>query len=286
VSTAGVLGSLRPAEQVARFVRTPKRATLLGLLGLAAVTAPVAGTGRAWRTLAVATLAAVLADLALGRLRGWGWIVPDGAALSGMITGMVLSPSVSSWVAAGAAALAIGSKHVLRIRRGHVFNPAAFALVVAALAGWGGQSWWGATAGSHPLSLALLVATGLLVADRVNRFHMVGVFLGAWYGLLTFVALWVDPRPVVEAYRAPFVNAALFFAFFMLDDPPTSAGPRREQARYGAIVAAAASGCSLAPGRWRSCLLACWSATSGWRCGGPAAPLGSRASDIRHDGLS
>jgi len=69
-------------------------------------------------------------------------------------------------------------------------------------------------------------------------------------------------------------------------DPPTSAGPRREQARYGAIVAVVTFGCSLAPGRWRSCMLACWSATSGWRCGGPAAPLGSRAGDILHDSLS
>jgi len=82
------------------------------------------------------------------------------------------------------------------------------------------------------------------------------------------------------------VNAALFFAFFMLDDPPTSAGPRREQARDGAIVAAVTFGRSLAPGHWRSCLLASWSATSRWRRGGPAAPLGSRAGDIRHDSLS
>jgi Na+-transporting NADH:ubiquinone oxidoreductase subunit NqrB len=242
VSTASVAKSLPSPEQVARFVRTPKGATLLVLLGLAAIAAPVAGTGRAWRTLVSATLAAVLADLALSRLRGWGWIVPQGAAISGLITGMILSPSVSLWVAAGAAAVAIASKHALRIRRGHVFNPAAVALVVAALAGWGGQSWWGTTARSQPVSLALLVVTGLVVADRVNRFHMVGVFLGAYFGLLTFVAMWVDPRLVAEAYRAPFVNAALFFTFFMLDDPPTSAGRRRDQARYGAIVAAASFG--------------------------------------------
>lgn len=240
--SASVAEQPRRRVRMARFVRTPKGATLLALLSLAAITAPAAGTGRALRILASATLAAVLVDLALGRLRGWGWVVPDGAAISGMITGMVLSPSVSLWAAAGVGALAIGSKHALRIRRGHVFNPAAFALVVAALAGWGGQSWWGATARSQPIILALLVVTGLLVADRVNRFQMVGVFLGTYYGLLTFVAIWVDPRLVAEAYRAPFVNAALFFAFFMLDDPPTSAGPRREQARYGAIVAATSFG--------------------------------------------
>ncbi len=49
--------------------------------------------------------------------------------------------------------------------------------------------------------LVLLVACGMLVADRVNRFPMVGAFLGTHFGVLTFIALWVDPDLVREAYR-------------------------------------------------------------------------------------
>lgn len=64
---------------------------------------------------------------------------------------------------------------------------------------------------------------------------------------------WAATRPeVIEPARgsshrpAQLRLAPLFFAFFMLDDPPTSAGPRRQQARYGAIVGAASFG--LLPG--------------------------------------
>ena len=35
----------------------------------------------------------------------------------------------------------------------------------------------------------------------------------------------------------PFVNAALFLAFFMLTDPPTSPGKRNDQVWFGGLVA-------------------------------------------------
>jgi hypothetical protein len=42
---------------------------------------------------------------------------------------------------------------------------------------------------------------------------------------------------VAELYRAPDLHAALFFAFFMVTDPPTSSPKHREQLVYGVIVA-------------------------------------------------
>jgi Na+-translocating ferredoxin:NAD+ oxidoreductase RnfD subunit len=226
-------------ERLMRLVRTPKGTLVLVLLLLAGVTAPGAGSSSAWRAVGLAGTTAVALDVLLARLRGWGWVLPDGALISGLLVGMVLSPAGAWWIPAATSALAIAGKHALRIRRGHVFNPTALALALAALLRLGGQSWWGAIARPQWLVVALLVATGLLVADRVNRFPMVGAFLGTYFGLLAFVALWIDPRLVREAYRVPFVNAALFFAFFMLDDPPTSPGRPTAQKRYGSIVAAA-----------------------------------------------
>jgi len=234
-------------EWLGRLVRTPKGTLLLVLLLLAAITAPAAGSGSAWRALGIAAAVAVALDLLLARLRGWGWVLPDGALISGLLVGMVLSPDVAWWIPAAMSALAIAAKHALRIRRGHVFNPAALALALAALLQLGLQSWWGALARPQWLVVALLVATGLLVADRVNRFAMVGAFLGTYFGLLAFVALWIDPDLVREAYRPPFVNAALFFAFFMLDDPPTSPGRPTAQKRYGSIVAVASVAAFLLP---------------------------------------
>ncbi len=120
-------------ERLLRLVRTPKGTLLQALLVLAAVTAPTASSGRAWRALGIAAAAAVVLDPLLARLRGWGWVLPDGALLSGLLVAMVLSPLVAWWIPAVTSALAIAGKHALRIRRGHVFNPAALALALAAL---------------------------------------------------------------------------------------------------------------------------------------------------------
>ena len=45
---------------------------------------------------------------------------------------------------------------------------------------------------------------------------------------------------LAQFYRDPFVGAALFFAFFMLTDPPTSPIRPRDQLIFGAGVAALA----------------------------------------------
>ena len=46
-----------------------------------------------------------------------------------------------------------------------------------------------------------------------------------------------DPRSVAEIYRAPDLHASLFFAFFILTDPPTSPTRYAHQIICGALVA-------------------------------------------------
>ena len=48
-----------------------------------------------------------------------------------------------------------------------------------------------------------------------------------------------DPRRVAEIYRAPDLHASLFFAFFILTDPPTSPVKYRDQVFCGVLVAVA-----------------------------------------------
>jgi Na+-translocating ferredoxin:NAD+ oxidoreductase RnfD subunit len=59
--------------------------------------------------------------------------------------------------------------------------------------------------------------------------------------LFTLAAFVGDPAHVAELFRVPNVNAALFFAGFMLTDPPTSPVRYRDQVVYGGIVAAASA---------------------------------------------
>src|SRR5690606_1818889 len=63
--------------------------------------------------------------------------------------------------------------------------------------------------------------------------------LGSYFLLFTMMAYAGEPRLVAEIFRSPDVNAVLFFAFFILTDPPTSPAEYREQVACGILVAVA-----------------------------------------------
>ncbi|MEO5818814.1 MAG: RnfABCDGE type electron transport complex subunit D [Gemmatimonadaceae bacterium] len=219
-----------------RFFRTPKGLLIL-VLGVL-VAAAAAGTGIALVTPGVvaAIATAMLIDAPLIRWRRRRWHLPDGALLSGLIVAMILSPHQPWYVAAVTSAVAVLSKYPLRVRTANIFNPAAFALVATFYVFHTGQSWWGALPELSPFALALLIATGAFITHRVNKVPVVLAFLGSYYTLVTLTAFVGDPAHVAELYRAPDLHAALFFAFFMVTDPPTSPPRHGDQWLYGAIV--------------------------------------------------
>jgi Na+-translocating ferredoxin:NAD+ oxidoreductase RnfD subunit len=118
-----------------------------------------------------------------------------------------------------------------------VFNPAALALVITFYMFDTGQSWWGALPEITPLALVVLFASGIFIADRVNKVPLVLIFLGTYYLLFTLAAFLGDPGKVAEIFRTPDLHAVLFFAFFILTDPPTSPVKYPDQLVCGAIVA-------------------------------------------------
>lgn len=226
-----------------RLIRTPKILLLVVLVVLIAATAPGAagGVGRAWLTVAVAASAAAVAELAVTAVTRRPLRFPDGALGTGMILGMILDPELSLLIPATVAAGAIVVKHTLRIRRRNVLNPAAVGLVVLGFAGIKAQSWWGMAAAPGYVIIPLITVAGAAVANRVNRLPMAGAFLIGYYTVLGIVALSGVSAQVAEAYHAPFVNTAIFAAFIMVTDPPTSPGRRREQYTYALICAMASA---------------------------------------------
>lgn len=228
-------------KPVVRFVRTPK-GLLLGILPIMiAITAPGAagGTGRAWLAVGVAAATAAAVDMISTAIRGRGLLLPDGALLTGLIVGMILDPSLPLWQIAAVSAGAILTKHLIRVRRGHIFNPAAAALVAAGLIGVKTQSWWGASSAPWYVIVPVLIVTGLFITDRVNRLPMVGAFLITYYGAAIIGVFAGLADRLSESYQSPFVNAALFAALVMLNDPPTSPAKRTDQVRYGMVCAIA-----------------------------------------------
>ena len=102
------------------------------------------------------------------------------------------------------------------------------------------QSWWGAM-GELPLpAIVLLIGTGIFIADRVNKIPLVQAFLGVYFLLFTVSAYLGEPGQVAAMFRAPNLHAVLYFAFFILTDPPTSPVKHRDQVVCGVIAALSA----------------------------------------------
>ena len=220
-----------------RFLRTPKGLLLIIFVGLLAVAALKLDASVVIANVTIAAVTAAVIDLALSYARSRKWILPDGAVLTGMIVAFVLTPQESWFVLIVVVSTAILSKHALRTHWSNILNPAAFALVVAAIAFKTGQDWWGALPALGLPGAVVLLVTGVFIADRINKLPMILAFFGAYFALLT-VASFSDSTAVAETFRTPDLQAALFFAFFMLDDPPTSPVRHEDQIVFGMIVAA------------------------------------------------
>jgi Na+-translocating ferredoxin:NAD+ oxidoreductase RnfD subunit len=223
----------------AKFLRTPKGILLLILTLLLVLAAPFQGTAQLLPNVLGAVVAAAALDVGIVRARQKRWEFPDGAILTGLIVAFVLRAQGPLAVAVAASLVAIGSKHLLRTVSSNVFNPAALGLVFVGLLFAAGQSWWGALPNLGLAGLAILCVTGLFVADRINKLPLVSVFLGVYLLLFTLAGFLGEASGVAEVFRTPDLQAVLFFAFFMLDDPPTVPVRYEDQVTFAIIVAVA-----------------------------------------------
>lgn len=220
-----------------RFFKSPKGILTLILSALILLASPHEGWQRVMPQVFAAMAAAGVVDVLILRYRHARWEFPSGAILTAMIVTMVLSPFGPWWVPAVTSAVAVATKYVVRHRAANIFNPAALGLVLAYYAFGSGESWWGALPEMPLWGVAILVAVGVFMADRVNKLPAVVAFLGAYYGLFTLMAFVGDPQPVAEIFRSPDLQAALYFAFFMLTDPPTAPTRYQDQVIFAALVA-------------------------------------------------
>jgi Na+-transporting NADH:ubiquinone oxidoreductase subunit NqrB len=134
-----------------------------------------------------------------------------------------------------AAAIAIGSKFLIRVRGKHVFNPANVALVSLMLLSdnaWVSSGQWGSAA----IGAFGLACLGFLVLTRAKRAETTIAFLFFYGALLFGRALWLgDPMsiPVHQLQN----GALLIFAFFMISDPKTTPNAALGRIAFAAIVA-------------------------------------------------
>jgi len=190
-------------------------AALGGALGAQWLGSRITGLRFEWRSAAITALSLTLL------LRTMGWEL-----------------------AALAAALAAGSKFVLRIGGRHIWNPAALAIVLVTSlipGAWISTGQWGVGGW-----IAVFIAgAGLAVTRRAGRAEVPFLFLGFWAALSLGRALWLGD-PIAIPLHQMSSGALLVFAFFMISDPMTQ--PWHRGARVFWLGAVAVLGFTLQHG--------------------------------------
>jgi len=219
----------------ARASLTPKIYVLFVLLIMAAI----AGTNsdpKGILNTGVAMLTAFLFDGIIFMLQSRKKLFSDGGIITGLIVALVLGSSSPWYIVAGTTVIGIISKHLFKINKKPIFNPAALGLLFAIFLFPSGQSWWGAFTELPVWSVVFLLIGGFLVTQRVNKFPQVFAFLGGYFVLLLIMGYY-NVGLAGDALRTPFINSALFLAFFMVTDLPTSPGKYKDQIWFGIITA-------------------------------------------------
>jgi glycine betaine catabolism B len=158
--------------------------------------------------------------------------------ITALILALIITPGMPTNLAtvsflAWAAVLAMASKYIFTIDKKHIFNPAAFAVVVTALAFNQFASWW--VGGNLPL-MAFVVVGGLLVLRKIQRFDLaLSFFVVALVGdIVTHASL--DPLTTIQ--KALVHTPLFFFASIMMTEPITTPPTRDGRIAYGALVGA------------------------------------------------
>ena len=223
---------------VRRFFRTPKGLLIIVLAILVALAAPSEGIGLVAPGLASAVIVAGLIDVLVLRWIRNAWEFPSGAVLTGLIVAMVLTPHEPWYVAC----LHLGSRHCQQVYcsdpLGERFQSSgAWPLSPRFTSSTRGRAggapcprfrrspWW---CSSRP---ACSSPTGS------TRFRWCSFSSAPTFCCLPSSAFLGDPGKVAEIFRAPDLHAVLFFAFFILTDPPTSPVKYPDQLVCGVIVA-------------------------------------------------
>jgi enediyne biosynthesis protein E5 len=221
----------RPATRAPRI--DPRWYQIAMLSGLLLYGQLALGFGLSWAWIAAVIGACLLAQLAGTALTRLGRFDPLSALISG-IGLCTLMRTQFLWIALLTAALAVGSKFVIRRPAGHLFNPTNFALALMLAFGavWVSPGQYG-----HLAFAAFMIAgLGILVTTQASRGDVSWAFLGCWTALLFGRSLWLGEPPAIPLHRLQ-SGMLLQFAFNMISDPRTTPRSRAGRLLFGALVA-------------------------------------------------
>ncbi len=213
-----------------------------------------------------AILSCALVEVLISFRRSRTIVWPASAMLTGSGIGLILRDASTEagdhwtfrnwWLFAGIALFSLGTKYVIRWRDTHVFNPSNLGLVVAFLVLGSDRIepldfWWGPFSVWMLLAYWLIIAGGVMVADRLDLLELAAAF---W---LAFVVVMGSLSASGHCITAPWSIGPvcdtrfwwiivtspelLVFLFFMITDPRTVPSSRNGRVAFGVAVALTSS---------------------------------------------
>lgn len=155
----------------------------------------------------------------------------ESASITALILTLIVGPFSffeNIFVLTFVGVVAMASKYVLAVRKKHIFNPAAIAVLLSAIFLKFGASWW--VGSIH--TLPIIVFGGLLVWIKIKRMGLIVGFLTVYF----LTAFLFGSGLTLNSFLVPPV---WFFVFVMLIEPLTSPTTRNLQIGFGAGVATA-----------------------------------------------
>jgi ferredoxin-NADP reductase/Na+-translocating ferredoxin:NAD+ oxidoreductase RnfD subunit len=188
--------------------------------------------------IAISTLILVAACWLTNKVFSYVFEAPtntESSILTALILALIIKPDPTGFgitFLLAVSGLAISSKYLLTIRKKHLFNPAAIAVVLTALGPRQSANWWIGTAAMLPFVLA----GGILLARKINRGRMVLTFFIS-VSLATILYSLLSRADVFSSLHNMILSSPVaFLGFVMLSEPSTSPPTARKQTLYAALV--------------------------------------------------
>lgn len=201
-------------EKVVKIITSDPRAKIFGLLLLLWVIA-------FWRNPSLSAILFPLfscflfsfLDLIYNYWKSKKFYYPFSSLVSGGLLGMLIHPSQGILTLWSAVVLAFFSKHFIKMKGKHIFNPAAFGVVSVSLISGLPISWWVTAAGGISL---ILLSLSSFILYKLKRLQISLIFLLGYFLFMTYL------KGLSNALLLTVDGTVFLFAFIMLPEPMTS----------------------------------------------------------------
>jgi len=193
------------------------------------------GMLESYQKTALAIVASIAADLALGRIFYGKWPNVASAYITGISVG-ILVRSPAFWPYVLCSVISITSKYVLRVKGRHIWNPSNFGISALLFLAPETVATLSIQWGNYLLPMVVIWALGSVIIWRLRRFHITGIYVVSFIAF-AFLRSFITRSPW-QSEIAPLTGPMYqLFIFFMITDPKTTVRSKKGQCIVVFLVA-------------------------------------------------